>query len=99
MADLGDHHALILRNHGLLTVGETAARAFLRMFYLDRACEIQLSAAAAGPLRLPSPEVCEYTAGQFEGTVVGDYGDPEGMDLAWQALLRLVERVAPDYAD
>ena len=99
VADLGDHHALILRNHGLLTVGETAARAFLRMFYLDRACEIQLSAAAAGALRLPSPEVCEYTAGQFEGTVVGDYGDPEGMELAWQALLRLVERVAPDYAD
>ena len=97
VADLGEHHALILRNHGLLTVGESAARAFLRMFYLDRACEIQLAASAAGPLRLPSPEVSEYTARQFEGTVVGDYGDPEGMDLAWQALLRLVRRIAPDY--
>lgn len=99
VADLGHHHALILRNHGLLTVGETAARAFLRMFYLDRACEIQLAAAAAGPLRFPSTGVCEYTARQFEGTVVGDYGDPEGMDLAWEALLRLLDRVAPDYAD
>lgn len=99
VADLGEHHALILRNHGLLTVGETAARAFLRMFYLDRACEIQLSAAAAGRLRLPSHEVSEYTARQYEGTVVGDYGDPEGMDLAWRALLRLLDRVAPDYAD
>ena len=99
VADLGGENALILRNHGLLTVGSTAAQAFLRMFYLDKACEIQVTAAAAGALRLPRPEVCEYTARQFEGTVVGDYGDPEGMKLAWTALLRLLDRVAPDYAD
>ncbi len=97
--DLGDHHALILRNHGLLTVGSTAARAFLRMFYLDKACEIQIAAAAAGKLRLPTPEVSEYTAQQYEGTVIGDYGDPEAMDLAWTALLRLLGRVAPGYED
>ena len=97
--DLGDYNAMILRNHGLLTVGSTAARAFLRMFYLDKACEIQIAAAAAGALRLPAPDVCEYTAQQYEGTVVGDYGDPEAMDLAWSALLRLLERVAPGYAD
>lgn len=98
-ADLGSHNALILRNHGLLTVGTTAAVAFLRMFYLDRACEIQLAASAAGPLHLPTPDVSEYTARQYEGTVEGDYGDPEGMDLAWNALLRLLDRVAPDYTD
>jgi ribulose-5-phosphate 4-epimerase/fuculose-1-phosphate aldolase len=98
-ADLGGCNALILRNHGLLTVGSTAAQAFLRMFYLDKACEIQVTAAAAGTLRLPPPEVCEFTARQFEGTVEGDYGDPEGMELAWAALLRLLERVAPGYAD
>jgi len=97
--DLGDKNSLILRNHGLLTVGTTPAQAFLRMFYLDKACEIQVTAAAAGAMRVPSPEVCEYTARQFEGTVVGDYGDPEGMGLAWSALLRLLDRVAPDYAD
>jgi ribulose-5-phosphate 4-epimerase/fuculose-1-phosphate aldolase len=98
VADLADHNALILRNHGLLTVGETPAEAFLRMFYLERSCEIQLAASAAGELRLPSPEVSEYTAQQFEGTVEGDYTDPEGMDLAWRALLRLLDRVSPDYA-
>jgi ribulose-5-phosphate 4-epimerase/fuculose-1-phosphate aldolase len=98
VADLGDHHALILRNHGLLTVGETAASAFLRMFYLDKACEIQVTAAAAGQLQLPTPEVSEYTAQQFEGAVQGDYTDPEAMELAWAALLRLADRVAPDYA-
>ena len=99
VADLGDKNALILRNHGLLTVGATPAQAFLRMFYLDKACEIQVTAAAAGALRLPPHEVSEYTAQKFEGTVVGDYGDPEGMELAWSALLRLLDRVAPDYAD
>jgi ribulose-5-phosphate 4-epimerase/fuculose-1-phosphate aldolase len=99
VADLGECNALILRNHGLLTVGTTPAQAFLRMFYLDKACEIQVTAAAAGALRLPPPEVCEYTARQFEGTVDSDYGDPEGMELAWSALLRLLDRVAPDYRD
>lgn len=99
VADLGDRNALILRNHGLLTIGDTPAQAFLRMFYLDKACEIQVTAAAAGALRLPPHEVCEYTAQQYEGTVVGDYADPEGMKLAWSALLRLLERVAPDYSD
>ena len=98
-ADLGDTNALILRNHGLLTVGSSAAQAFLRMFYLDKACEIQIAAAAAGTLRLPAPDVCEYTAQQYEGAVVGDYGDPEAMSLAWAALLRLLERVAPGYED
>jgi ribulose-5-phosphate 4-epimerase/fuculose-1-phosphate aldolase len=97
--DLGPHHALILRNHGLLTVGATPAEAFLRMFYLERSCEIQLAAAAAGTLHLPPPDVAEYTARQFEGTVEGDYSDPEGMNLAWSALLRVLERVAPDYVD
>lgn len=98
-ADLGTTNAMILRNHGLLTVGATAAQAFLRMFYLDKACEIQIASAAAGKVRLPSPEVCEYTAKQYEGTVVGDYGDPAAMGLAWAALLRLLERVAPGYED
>jgi len=98
VADLGARPAMILRNHGLLTVGESAGQAFLRMYYLDKACEIQIAAAAAGALHLPPVEVCERTAGQFAGTVSGDYTDPEANDLAWTALLRLLDRIAPDYA-
>ena len=90
VTDLDKHPALILRNHGLLTVGETPAEAFLRMFYLDKACEIQIAAQAAGELRLPSNEVAEYTAGQFAA-------DDDGYDLAWAALLRLLDRTQPDY--
>ena len=55
----GSHNqALILRNHGLLTVGRTIPEAFIRFWRLNRACEIQLAAQGAR-LRLPSPEVCE----------------------------------------
>ncbi|WP_326597799.1 class II aldolase/adducin family protein [Streptomyces sp. NBC_01803] len=102
VADLTDHPALILRNHGLLTVGATAAQAFLRMYYLDKACEIQLAAQAGGAaLTVPPPDVCEYAARQLtgEGEADSDYTDDDAYDLAWAALLRLVERVAPDYAD
>jgi ribulose-5-phosphate 4-epimerase/fuculose-1-phosphate aldolase len=52
--DLGNHPAMVLRNHGLLTVGETPAQAFLGMYYLDKAREIQTTATATGtPLRTP----------------------------------------------
>jgi ribulose-5-phosphate 4-epimerase/fuculose-1-phosphate aldolase len=99
VADLGDKPVMILRNHGLLTVGKTPGQAFLRMFYLERACQIQVDALAGGaPLVTPPPEVCERTARQFEGDhTEDDYGLDTTPDLAWAAMLRLVERVAPDY--
>lgn len=99
--DLGDHSAMILRNHGLLTVGSSAARAFLRMYYLDKACEIQtLAQAGGGPLTIPSPEVSEHTARQLQGETTETELRHEGAhDLAWTALLRLLDRVAPDYVD
>ncbi len=89
MKDLGTHPALILRNHGLLTVGETASEAFLRMFYLEKACDIQIAAQASGSLRLPSPELAEYTARQFAGEVKDEFSDDQAYELAWAALLRL----------
>jgi ribulose-5-phosphate 4-epimerase/fuculose-1-phosphate aldolase len=95
--DLGDNDALILRNHGLLTVGETPREAFMRMYYLERSCEIQLSAQAA-ELQLPSAEVCEYVSryGAGKPGAATDNGN-EDLDLLWAALMRLIERVAPDY--
>lgn len=102
VADLGGHPALILRNHGLLTVGDSAKQAFLRMYYLEKACEIQVTAQAGGaPLVLPSEQVAEYTAQQLtgEGGASSDFEDHDAYDLAWGALLRLVERIAPDYKD
>jgi ribulose-5-phosphate 4-epimerase/fuculose-1-phosphate aldolase len=97
--DLGDRPVMILRNHGLLTVGSTAAQAFLRMYYLEKACEIQTTAQAGGALIIPPHDVCEYTAKQLAGEAEADLHDDVGNDLAWTALLRLLSRVAPDYAD
>ncbi|MFT4126661.1 MAG: class II aldolase/adducin family protein [Gordonia sp. (in: high G+C Gram-positive bacteria)] len=100
VADLGsDNIALVLRNHGLLTVGRTPAEAFLRMFYLEKACEIQVTAQAGGPLRLPSPELAAYTASQFAGDADDEFTDDAAYELAWAALLRMLDRIAPDYTD
>lgn len=98
--DIGGHPALILRNHGLLTVGESAAQAFLRMYYLEKACEIQVTAQSGGaPLTIPSEEICEYTARQLAGDANADFQDDLAYDLAWAAMLRLLDRIAPDYRD
>jgi ribulose-5-phosphate 4-epimerase/fuculose-1-phosphate aldolase len=97
--DLRDHPAMILRNHGLLTVGESAAEAFLRMFYLEKACDIQIAAQASGELRVPSPEIAEHTARQFAGEATDDYTDDQAYEMAWAALLRMLDRTAPDYKD
>ncbi|MEZ5152988.1 class II aldolase/adducin family protein [Rhodococcus zopfii] len=98
--DLGSHHAMILRNHGLLTVGRTPAEAFLRMFYLNRACEIQVAAQASGSLVIPPPEVCERSARQLTGQDTGDdFVDENAVVLAWSALLRRLDRECPDYAN
>ena len=103
VADMGDKSVLMLRNHGLLTVGETVSQAFLRMYYLEKACEIQLAAQSAGQLILPSTEVCVRTERQFNapgrGFKQGELTDPDALQLAWAALLRMLEKVAPGYQD
>ena len=99
-ASLGKNRALIMRNHGLLTVGRTPGEAFKRMFYLERACQIQVDALAGGAaLVTPPAEVCEHTARQFEGDHSDDDYEDTGRDLVWQAMLRQVERLYPDYKD
>jgi ribulose-5-phosphate 4-epimerase/fuculose-1-phosphate aldolase len=93
VADLGDKPVMILRNHGLLTVGRTVPEAFMLMYYLEKACEIQLNAQMAGAeLIFPSREVCEHTQAQ--------YGMNEGSDWAiqpWDALIRMIDRIDPGY--
>jgi ribulose-5-phosphate 4-epimerase/fuculose-1-phosphate aldolase len=101
VADLGNNSVMILRNHGLLTVGDSVKQAFLRMYYLEKACEIQLAAQAGGALRYPPDEVCRRTEKQFnepgQDVAEGELSDPDAVNFAWAALLRLLDRVAPDY--
>ncbi|WP_457302618.1 class II aldolase/adducin family protein [Phyllobacterium sp. P5_D12] len=84
VADLGKNQSMILRNHGLLTVGRSVGEAFSLMYNLEMACRMQLAAQATGrPLRLPSRGVCERTAAQYAA-------DPDGAaGLEWIALRRL----------
>ena len=93
----------MLRNHGLLTVGQTVQQAFLRMYYLEKACDIQLAAQAGGELVIPPEEVCRHTEQQFNAPArplaEGELSDPDGYDLAWSALLRMLDRVSPGYRD
>ncbi|MDZ3992413.1 class II aldolase/adducin family protein [Pseudomonas sp. Teo4] len=101
VADLGNNDVMILRNHGLLSVGASVAQAFIRMFYLEKACEIQLSAQTGTELVLPPAEICEHAYRQLNdpgrARVEGELGNPDGIQLAWHALLRQLERIAPDY--
>ncbi len=92
--DLGDKPALVMRNHGLLTVGRAISEAFVLMHYLDRACEIQVQALALGqPLRLPPREVCEDAARRYWTWYKGD---PFGQ-LDWDALVRRLDAEDPSY--
>ncbi len=89
--DLGLKHCLILRNHGLLTVGRTVAEAFYWMYYLEQSCRIQLAAQSTGvALSMPSDAVLERTSNQFTS-------DPDKGWLPWQALRRKLDREQPDY--
>src|SRR5436853_595542 len=52
LKNLGDNQAMMLRNHGLLVTGRSVPEAFLRLYRLERACQIQIDAAAAGALNV-----------------------------------------------
>jgi len=96
VADLGDRHCMILRNHGLLTVGRSVAEAFSRMYYLNKACEIQIQVlACTGSPLLPATEVCDRAAQQFEGDPASEGGGE--LDLFWRAHRRMLDRIDPSY--
>jgi ribulose-5-phosphate 4-epimerase/fuculose-1-phosphate aldolase len=95
VADLGDKKAMILRNHGTLTVGETVGDCFLRLYFLERACEAQVYMLSAGleNLNTPPQGVEDKVAGQSKPQGMGRLAER----LAWPALLRKLDRVNPGY--
>jgi ribulose-5-phosphate 4-epimerase/fuculose-1-phosphate aldolase len=95
VADFGDKKFLILRNHGLLTVGRTVAEAFLLMFLLERACEIQILAQSGGGELSPIPkEIIGRVASQMDAVTIG-----MGAALTWPGLLRKLDRGDSSYRD
>ncbi len=90
--DLGDKPVMILRNHGLLTVGRTVPEAFSLRYYLEQSCRIQIDLmATGGRLNRLSDNVCQHTAQQFAESPV-----PRG-EREWPALLRLLDAKDPSY--
>ncbi len=99
-ANLGDKHVLILKNHGLLTCGQTVAQAFVRMFRLERACQVQLAAQATGaPLVIPPKKVCELSAALSDDFLVaeGDKGYSRNPNPEFAALVRLMDKKDPSF--
>jgi ribulose-5-phosphate 4-epimerase/fuculose-1-phosphate aldolase len=95
VGDLSDKNFMILRNHGLLTLGKTAAEAFLSMYILESACRIQILAQSGGVELLPvSQPIVEGVAKQMDAVTVG-----QGAQLAWPGLLRKLDRIDPSYRD
>ncbi len=95
VADLGANNALILRNHGLLTTGPTIADAFLMMYMLETACQIQIMAQSMGGkiIQVPQP-ILEGIEAQAEEVTKG-----LGGSLVWPALLRKLDRRDRSYRD
>jgi len=95
-ADLGSNIALIMENHGLLTVGRSIPEAFLLTYYLDKACDIQIAAQGTGAdLIFPAEAEMAAMAQEVDSGFGGKpFGVPE-----WEALIRQLDREDPSYAD
>lgn len=95
VADMGDKGAMILRNHGTLAVGKTVGEAFIKIYFLERACEAQVKALTAGEGRLNNPPqgAPEVTAQQGQAGL-----QMVANALAWPALLRKCYRLDPGFA-
>ena len=95
VSDLGDKNNLILRNHGLLTIGANAAEAFLAMYNLQRSCEVQLMAESGGSELIHiSKAILDGITAQVKVVTKG-----LGADLVWPGLLRKLDKIDTSYRD
>ncbi|WP_428309971.1 class II aldolase/adducin family protein [Hydrocarboniphaga sp.] len=91
--DIGDKNFLMLRNHGLLTVGRSIADAFQSMYLFEAACMIQVRAQAGGGELLNIPQSIVDTAQDQARAVTRG----QGAGLAWPGLLRRLDRIDPSF--
>jgi len=89
--NLGHYPAMLLRNHGTLTVGRTIGEAYVVMATLIKACEIQVAALSSPNLIMPELKIIEKAAAELH-----DAGAEEGI-LEWPALLRKLDHIDPNY--
>jgi ribulose-5-phosphate 4-epimerase/fuculose-1-phosphate aldolase len=89
---LGTNNYLMLRNHGLLVVGETIPDAFMNMYWFETTCRIQIDAQSGGELIPIDPGIMVDTKAIFKAVTQG-----QGAALAWPALLRRLDRIDTSY--
>ncbi len=92
--DQGDCPATILRNHGLLVTGRTVPEAFLRLYRLERSCQVQIDAAAAGTLNLLGDNVARKSGAELDEFTEED-NDHGALEYA--ALLRKLDKTDTTY--
>ncbi|WP_165184505.1 class II aldolase/adducin family protein [Caulobacter soli] len=93
VADLGEKNTMILRNHGTMAVGETIQQAYLRMYFLERACQAQV--LIPGKVHRPQQGVAEVIKGQVTGPATKMIAE----HFAWPALLRKLDRIDSSFRD
>lgn len=87
---LGQHDALILRNHGLISCGDSIGKAMFRHYQLESACAVQVAALAGGrELHFPPPEMCEAASRSSNR--------PKPIDKVWAAYRRMADDLYPGY--
>jgi ribulose-5-phosphate 4-epimerase/fuculose-1-phosphate aldolase len=90
--DLGDRNFLVLRNHGLLTVGRSVQEAWLSMYTFENTCRIQIDAQAGGELVTIDPRIMQGMEKVLKTVTAG-----QGAGIAWPALLRRLDKLDPSY--
>jgi ribulose-5-phosphate 4-epimerase/fuculose-1-phosphate aldolase len=97
LADFGDKHIMVLRNHGLFIVGRTIAEAFIATYRMERACAMQLAFQQSGAEFNPLSDAV-ISAGYAKSSAGAARGhDPNKLD--WPALLRKLDRIDPSYKE
>lgn len=95
---LGDKHYMLLRNHGPLTVGRTIPEAFMHMWTLQRACEIQLATHASKAAAIPiSPQAIQASQAGRDSKMEGKIKMPPIEDVVFDALVRKIDQIDPSY--
>ena len=92
--DQGNCDAMILRNHGLIVTGRSVPETFLRLYRLERACQVQIDAAAAGTLNLLGDNVAHKSAAELDefAELEEDHGR-----LEFNALMRKLDKIDTSY--
>ena len=91
--DIGDKRAVILRNHGLLAWGPSVAQAFLTLWTLQQACDVQIATAAAGAIHPVTPEAIARSVRE------SGQGEKRTCDDVFAALQRQIDAIDPSYRE